>query len=450
MDSLPPRLLFTVTVVLFLLIVLNTVAKTANVVIGDAWLKQTAEDGNKKAKRLLKLLEKSSASVIDGMDLFAILLNIAFAAICTLLLYRPIFSFVGRVGSSILAHILTMVVIVLAIWIVHSVFAVLVPKRIASKSAENMALTLSGYSMLITSIMKPFLIAFVAVGTAISYVFGVKNEDIGEEVTEEEIRMMVDIGSESGAIDDDEKQMIHNIFEMNDKPVEEIMTHRKEVVILWLEDGIDEWRKIIDETNHTRYPVCNESVDNVIGVVTSRDFYRLILNGDTDINKIMRDVYFIPDTVKADELLSQMQRENEHMGVVMDEYGGFQGIVTQEDLIEEIVGELYSEYDEPEIIEDESIKKIGDDRWLVYGGTDIECVEEELGVKIEDGDYNTFAGFILNEIQTIPADGEMLQIETNRMIIKVTSVIDHRIEKAIVTVLPDEEEEEDGNKVGEE
>ena len=145
MDSLPPRLLFTVTVVLFLLIVLNTIAKTANVVIGDAWLKQTAEDGNKKAKRLLKLLEKSSASVIDGMDLFAILLNIAFAAIGTLLLYKPIFSFIGRAGSSMLAHILTMVVIVLAIWIVHSVFAVLVPKRIASKSAENIALALSGY-----------------------------------------------------------------------------------------------------------------------------------------------------------------------------------------------------------------------------------------------------------------------------------------------------------------
>ena len=445
MDSLPPRLLFTVIVVLFFLIVLNTIARTANVAIGDAWLKQTADDGNKKAKRLLMLLEKSSASVINGIDVFALILNIAFTSCSTLMLYKPISNIIDDADSSIWVHILTIAVIVIVIWIGYCILAVFVPKRIAAKSSENIALSLSGYSVFVTVIMKPFLAVFV-VGTAISRIFGVKNEEINEEVTEEEIRMMVDIGSESGAIDDDEKQMIHNIFEMNDKPVEDIMTHRKDVIILWIEDGIDEWRRIIDETNHTRYPVCKESVDDVVGVVTSRDFYRLILNGGTDVNTILRDVYFIPDTIKADELLSQMQHENEHMGVVMDEYGGFQGIVTQEDLIEEIVGELYSEYDEPEIIEDEGIKKIADDKWLIDGSVEIEYVEKELGVKINEGDYNTFAGFILNEIQTIPADGEILQIETSGMIIKITSVIDHRIEKAVVTVLPNDDNEEQNDK----
>lgn len=440
MDSLPPRLLCISMIVLFVLAVINTAARTANVAISDAWLKQTAEEDNKKAKRLLKLLEKSSAAVMSGTELFALFLNIAFTAFSALLLYKLASNMVGTDLSAGL-HIAEVLLIVLIVWIIYTVFAVFVPKRIASKSPENIALILSSYSAFITALMKPFAVVFTAIGNGTAFIFGVRSGDAGEEVTEEEIRMMVDIGSESGAIDDDEKQMIHNIFEMNDKPVEEIMTHRKDVDILWLEDGVEKWREIIDETNHTRYPVCSESVDDVVGVVNSRDFYRFVLSNGTDIKTILRDVCFIPDTIKADELLSQMQHENEHMGIVMDEYGGFQGVVTQEDLIEEIVGELYSEYDLPDEIDDKEIKKISENRWLIDGSVEIDCVEEELGIKIAEGDYNTFAGFILNEVQTIPADGEIFQFETNGLLIKVTSVIDHRIEKAIVTLTTNTTEE---------
>ena len=410
-------------------------ARTASVAVSDAWLKQTAEDGNKKAKKLIKLLEKSSSSVIDGLELFSMFLDIGLAVSLVFSLYAPL--------CDKFSGIISLIVTVVVIWFIHSVLIVYVPKRIAAKSSERLSLALCGYSRMITGIMKPFHFIFGLFGRFISLIFGVKESDIGEEVTEEEIRMMVDIGSESGAIDDDEKQMIHNIFEMSDKPVDEIMTHRKEADILWIEDGVEEWKKFIDETNHTRYPVCNESVDDVIGVINSRDFYRLMLSGSTDVNSIMRDVFFIPDTIKADELLSRMQTENEHMGVVMDEYGGFQGIVTQEDLIEEIIGELYSEYDEPEIIEDDYIKNIGENQWIIDGSAEIEDVEEELGIKIEDGDYNTFAGYVLSELQTIPADGEVLELETESMKIKVTSVVDHRIEKAEVLVIPKEDDEEE-------
>ncbi len=445
MEPLPPKPMLIVAVFIYILAVINMMARTASVAVSDAWLKQTAEDGNKKAKKLIKLLEKSSAAVIDGLELFSFLLDICLIISLVSGLYKPIYMGIN-LNNDILCGVLTLIIIALIVWLVHSVLIVFVPKRIAAKSSERLSLSLCGYSRMITNIMKPFLAVFVFLGSIISRIFGVKEEDIGEEVTEEEIRMMVDIGSESGAIDDDEKQMIHNIFEMSDKPVDEIMTHRKEASILWIEDSLEDWKKFIDETNHTRYPVCKESVDDVIGIINSRDFYRLLLSGGTDVNTIMRDVFFIPDTIKADELLSRMQSENEHMGIVMDEYGGFQGIVTQEDLIEEIIGELYSEYDEPEIIEDDYIKKLDENQWLIDGSAEIEDVEEELDIRIADGDYNTFAGYVLSELQTIPADGEVLELETEFMKIKVTSVVDHRIEKAEVTVIPQAHDEEEDDE----
>ena len=158
--------------------------------------------------------------------------------------------------------------------------------------------------------------------------FGIKAEQDDSDVTEEEIRMMVDIGSETGAIDDDEKKMIHNIFELDDKPVEDIMTHRTDVDILWINDGAEKWLSFINETNHTRYPVCGETIDDVIGTLNSRDFYRFLLSDrNGDLRRILRQPYFVPESIKANELFRKMQEQNTHFTIVLDEYGGFRGIV---------------------------------------------------------------------------------------------------------------------------
>lgn len=448
MDSLPPRPTLLVLFVLIVLSIINTLARTASVAVSDSWLKQQAEDGNRRAKRLANLLDRSPSGIIDGLELNSAILLIAVAVLSFSVLYTPVFNFAtnifGKETAVAAIHILTVVVNIVIISFCYMVFIVLVPKRIGFKHPEKTALALTGYTKVVYMLIRPFLRINTFCATIFSRLFGVKEEDVGEEVTEEEIRMLVDIGSESGAIDDDEKQMIHNIFELDDKPVEEIMTHRTELCILWIEDDIDEWKRIVDETNHTRYPVCGESIDDVLGVVSTRDFYRLLLNGKTDVRSILRDAWFIPDTIKADELFSKMQQENEHMGIIMDEYGGFQGIVTQEDLIEEIVGELYSEYDEPEV-EDKEIIQLDENTWEISGSAPIEDVEEALGIEIEDGDFNTFAGLILSELQAIPADGDTVELEIKHMSIKVTSVQEHRIEKAIVCVI--EEAEIDGDEV---
>lgn len=439
MDSLPPQPMLLILAFVLILCIVNTLARTASVAVSDAWLKQQAEDGNKKAKRLCKILEKNSSGFMDSLEFCSLILLIVFSGFSIILIGELLESRIVTPSAEIWAVLISAVVI----WVIYSIVAVMLPRRIAAKYSEKMSLVFVGYTAFVTVVSKPFLFIVSGLSKLLARIFGVKGDDINEEVTEEEIRMMVDIGLESGAIDDDEKQMIHNIFEMDDKPVEEIMTHRTEADILWIEDSLDKWKEVMDETNHTRYPICGESIDDVLGIVNSRDFYRFLLSGGKDVHTIMRDVFFIPDTIKADELFSKMQLENEHMGIVMDEYGGFQGIVTQEDLLEEIVGELYSEYDEPEIIEEKDIVKLEENVWKINGSAEIEDVEEELGISTGDGDFNTFAGFVLSELQAIPADGETVELETNNLKIKVTSVVDHKINEAIVTVVPQEDEEDD-------
>lgn len=452
MDLLPPQQTLPVLLFLVAFSILILLAKTSAVVANDVWIKQKAEENDKRAKRIYSMLSGNSSNTMDCLEFAMHFCIISISTITVFVLFEPFCLWISSMFIDVgvfVVHTLSLILCVVVTSLVYTIFVIFIPKRIASKNPEKILIFLSLFTKVVCCVFRPFLSFNYSVARVISMIFGVRDEDINDdEVTEEEIRMMVDIGSESGTIDDDEKQMIHNIFEMDDKPVGEIMTHRTEVSILWAEDGIEEWRKIIDETNHTRYPVCGESIDDVLGVIRSRDFYRLLLSGKMDAMSILRSAWFIPDTIKADELFSKMQRENEHMGIVMDEYGGFQGIVTQEDLIEEIVGELYDEYDEPEI-EEKDIVQIDENTWEILGSAEIDEVEEALSVKIEDGDYNTFAGFILNELQTIPADGQIVEFEANNMLVKVTSVIEHRIEKAQVIVLRDSGEtaEEDAENV---
>lgn len=409
MDSLPPQLMLLCLTVLFVIGFINALAKSVS--------------------------DEDNALEI-GSNKILLFVGVLFYA----LLKNPMLNIMSWANYKALIHILAFLIITVIILIFNTIFLVMIPKRIGAKYEEKLSKGFKGYVRFSNIVATPFVVFCEAVSRLITKIFGIRDEDVEEEVTEEEIRLMVDIGSESGTIDDDEKQMIHNIFEMDDKAVSEIMTHRTEAAILWKEDNLDKWKEIIDETNHTRYPVCGESIDDVIGVVNSRDFYRFLLSGETDVETILREVYFIPDTIKADELLSQMQKENEHMAVIMDEFGGFQGIVTQEDLIEEIVGELYSEYDEIEV-EESDIVKISDNTWKIDGLAEIEDIEEELQIQIEEGDYNTMAGLVLSELETIPADGDTFTVEISNLKIDVVSVVDHRIEKTIVTLIEKEAEE---------
>lgn len=439
MDTLPPQLLLLVLGTILALGFFTAFAKAACVCINDARLSALAEE-NKRAKKLHALLEGAPSAAMDSMELEKLLLGFLLAAAAVWGFAARLTGWLCRAGipaNTVWPRLLAIVILTAALVFLYQVFWELAPVRLAARYGEAAALKLAPFIRGAVCLGRPFLWLPTAVSNLIARVFGVRPHDLEEEVTEEEIRMMVDIGSEKGAIDDDEKEMIHNIFEMDDKTVEDIMTHRTEACILWMEDSLEEWRRFIDETNHTRYPVCSEDIDNVIGVVYTRDFYRFILDGGqkNGLRGILREPCFVPDSMKADELFSRMQRQNTHLVVVMDEYGGFQGLATQEDLLEEIVGELYSEYEEPE--QDRDIVRLDENTWRIRGSAEIEDVEEALGIEAPEGDYNTFAGLILDALETLPEDGETAETEIGPMQIKVTSVTEHRIEEAVVCLKQD-------------
>ncbi len=411
--------------------------KEASVTVNDARLSALAEEKEKAAK-LAKLLEENPSGVIGAMKAWRQLISLLGLGLVTCGLFPVLSARLNGLGDG--AFWITWVILALGYLLLSLLVLELLPKRLGAKWAEPVAVFAVNITGCLTVLGKPLLWIPTLFANLIARLFGIRPHDLEEEVTEEEIRMMVDMGLESGVLDDDEKEMIHNIFEMDDKPVSDIMTHRTEVCVLWMEDSLEEWKQFVDETNHTRYPVCDEEIDNVIGVVNSRDLYRFLLSGGTKSNlrSIFREPYFVPDSMKADELFSRMQQKNTHIVMVLDEYGGFQGLVTQEDLLEEIVGELYSEYDEIEE-KDSDILYLDENTWKIKGATPIEEVEEELGVSIPEGDYNTFAGLILDAIETLPEDGETVETEIGQLQIKVTSIQEHRIEEAIVCLIREEE-----------
>lgn len=441
MDTLPPQLLMIVLGVTLILGFLTALAKAASIDIGDARLEALTESGG-KAKKLSELL-KQPASVMDSLDLCCGFFVILFAVTAETAFYESTVKLLMCVGISAYcaAGAVAVIVIAAVIMFLYQMFWKLLPERLAAKYAEKTAVAMVGYTTFMSALGKPFLWLPVQLSNLIARMFGIHPHDMEDEVTEEEIRMMVDIGSENGTIDDDEKEMIHNIFELDDKPVEDIMTHRKEACILWMEDSLEEWKKTIDETKHTRYPVCGEDIDDVIGVVNTRDFYKFLLEGGQKggVRTIFREPSFVPDSMKADELFSRMQRKNTHFVIVMDEYGGFCGLVTQEDLLEEIVGELSGEYDEP--MPENDIERIDENTWKIKGAAEIEDVEEALGIKLPDGEYNTFAGLILDTIETLPDEGETVETEIGSMQIKVISITEHRIDEALVCLTEKEQEE---------
>lgn len=440
LDAVPhAKMLWVILVLSLVLGVFMTSMHQAAIVIGDAKLKKMADEGNKKAKRLEKLLDGNSSSFAGAMQFINALILISCGVSSWLLFKNSLISYFSTFGMiENVTLLISSVIIILVTTLVYLLIVVFVPKGYAAKHAETIALSTSFIAVFLTYVLKPFVSLPQIISKVILRLLGVKMGELDEDVTEEEIRMMVDIGSESGVIDDDEKEMIHNIFELDDKPVGDIMTHRTDAVILWIDDGTDKWEEIINETNHTRYPVCGDAIDDILGVVNTRDFYKMLLKDrNGDLNSILRKPYFVPETLKADEMFSQMQDKNAHFAIVLDEYGGFRGIVTQEDLIEEIVGELYSEYEKPE--DDLDIIKMSDDTWLIYGSADIDEVSEELGIALDDDEYNTFAGLLLDELGTVPEDGEKPELYIGRMKINITKVSDHRIEETVVTLLPEED-----------
>jgi putative hemolysin len=421
------------------LIALNAVFACAEIAIismNDNKLAKLTAAGNSKAMRLSKLTAQPArflATIQVGITL-AGFLGSAFAAD----------NFSDRLTGWLISLGVTIpsatldTISVIAITIILSYFTLvlgeLVPKRIAMKKAEQLALAMSGLVFFISKIFAP-IVWFLTVSTnGLLRVFGIDPHAEAEEDAEEEIRMMVDVGSEKGSIDPDEKDMIHNIFEFDDTTAAEIMTHRTEVAILWEDETDEQWEKTITESRYSVYPICLDSADDVVGVLYTKDFFRLKDKKRENIMKTaVRPAYFVPESVKTDVLFRNMKKSRKHFAIVLDEYGGMSGIVTINDLLEQLVGDLDDDINEKEPLP--LIERIDSSTWKIQGVAPLDLISEHLGVLLPEDEYDTFGGLVFGMLGTIPDDGTTPEVEAYGMLIKITKIHEHRIESAVVCLL---------------
>ena len=337
------------------------------------------------------------------------------------------------------------VLLLIVEWLIVIVFGDQISKKLVSRDPMRYALSLYG---VICGIGKFFYPAVWLAENSVGGVFHLLKMEVPEEevATEDEIRMIVDKGSEQGTIEQDEHEWIQNVFEFNDIDAEDVMTREPKVVALPVEAEKDEVLKTIHDSGLSRYPVYGEDLNDVLGILNARDYLlNLTRKKPRTMRELLRPAYFVPESLPADRLFSEMQKKKQHIAIVIDEYGDTSGIVTMEDLLEEIVGNIYDEFDPAEQAE---VEKIGDNTWRVSGSIQIPDLAEALQVEIpEDEDYDTLSGMVLDHMDSFPEDGSVFDIEVPPLQIHVTRVMKRHIEQAIVHVMepetePESEEEE--------
>lgn len=429
-----------------ILIALNAVfacAEIAVVSMNDTKLARMASEGNKKAERLEKLVS-SPSKFLATIQVAITLSGFMGSAYAAEHFSDHLTDFLVRMGVPLPAATLDTVavfLITLVLSYVTLVFGELVPKRVAMENSEKIALAMGPVLNGLAKIFAP-LVWFLTVSVnGVLRLIGIDPNHEEEEVTEEEIRMMVDAGSEKGTIDCAEKELIQNVFEFDDISVDEICTHRTDVTVLWAEDEKEEWERIIHESRHSMFPVCGEGVDDILGVIAAKDYFRFQDLGKDEIMKqAIRQAYYVPESIKADILFRNMKKSGNYFAVVLDEYGGMDGIITLRDLIEQLVGDLIEEDDEDR---PEEIEQISEDTWRIQGCTPLDDVEEELHVSLPVDDYDTFGGYIFGNLGSIPDDGSQFELETEDLHIKVIEVREHRVESTVVRRIEKQEETEE-------
>lgn len=448
MDTDPGSIILKI-VILFVLILVNAffaMSEIAVISLNDNKIEKMAESGNKKAKQIKKLTESSSSflsTIQIGVTLAGFLTSATAAQSFAVMLAGAISktAVVKVIPISVISGFST-VVITLIMSYFSLVLGELVPKKIAMQKSEKMAFMAAPVLTFVAAATRP-VVKFLSLSTnGVLRIMGIDPHADEETVTEEEIRMMVDVGGEKGVIEDSQKEMIDNIFEFDDMDVADIMTHRTDMVCVDVEEGLSEAVKLSIENGFSRIPVYEEDPDNIIGIIYVKDFLKYVgtsLPKTKSIKDIMREAYYVPETKRCGELFSEMTEKRVQMAVVVDEYGGTAGIVTLEDVLESIVGNIQDEYDQ----ESDEFSIIDDKTFTVDGITDIEEVEEHIGKTFPEGDYDTIGGYIISVLGFLPQDGEMNEVTFENIRFTVLNVEDRRIGKVKVEILPTEDKQND-------
>jgi len=404
-------------------------SEIALISLNDNKIKMMAEEGNQKASLLKNILSEPSgflATIQIGITLAGFLAS-AFAAesfadrLVNLIQMTKI-----PVPESVLKTV-AVVVITIILSYFTLVLGELVPKRLAMTKAEPISFLVAPLLRFLSVVSSPFVKLLTVSTNFIVRLFGVDPNADEKQVTEEEIRMMVDVGEEKGTIDESEKEMINNIFEFDNKIVSDIMTHRTDIVSIPISSSLKDIIDLINQKKYTRYPVYEDNIDNIIGILNVKDLIKYLGKSDQDfdLKKIIRQPYFVPESKRIDQLFKELQNAKTHMAVAIDEYGGTAGIITIEDLLEEIVGNILDEYDE----EEKEFEKLDDYTFIINGVASLERVTDLLELELPVEDYDTLSGFLIGQLGRIPKEEENPVVEFNGVIFKVEKIMEKRIAK---------------------
>ena len=413
---------------LFILILLNAyfaATEIAFISLNDAKIEKQVKDGNKKAKQIQKMLKNPSkflATIQIGITL-AGFLSSAFASDAFAGMLAPVLNEWMPFISIETWQNISIVIITIILSFFTLVFGELVPKRLAMKYYEKISFATIGVIKGISVVTAPFVKLLTWSTNLVSKIFGVGEQE-EEIVTEEEIKMMVNQGEEKGSIEENEKELINNVFEFNDIIASEIMIYRTDIYAIEINEDVYEILDEIDEYKYSRIPVYEETIDDIKGILFLKDILKLVsTRQEFKIADIMRDAYFVPESKPIDEIFEELQANKMQMAIVVDEYGGTAGLLTMEDILEELVGNIFDEYDDVEV----EYKRLDDNTYLIDGSVSLYEMKKILDIELPEGDYETLSGYLIEKLGRLPEENEHPVIEDEHLTYKIEEYEDRRI-----------------------
>lgn len=418
--------------------------------VSESELKEKADNGNRKAGKILKIVDKPRNFVLTIQFMAtAFAMVVGFYQVKT---YGGMFAsrlckgFEGyeRELISIVAYLLSALVIMTILLTV----GIIVPQKLGKRHPEAWAMRYVGFVSVVVMLLKPLTLPILGLASLILKIFGVDYNEDTENVTEEEIMSIVNEGHEQGVLEEKEAEMISNIIELDEKEASEVMTHRKNIVAVDGDWTLAETVEFIINENNSRFPVFDGDIDNIIGILHFRDVFSCYKKGGMDnvpikeISEILREPKFIPETRNIDILFREMQKEKNHMDIIVDEYGQTAGIVTMEDVLEEIVGNIFDEYDEDE----DNIVHESENTYIIKGITPLSDIEDEIDISFNEEDYDTLNGYLINRLDRIPSEDDNIVLETDECKFEVLSIEGKMISLVRMTVLKKETEDSESHK----
>ena len=420
--------MFSQIIFLVILILLNAyfaATEIAFISLNDAKIDKQAKEGNKKAKQIQKMLKNPSkflATIQIGITL-AGFLSSAFASDAFADKLAPVLNEIMPFFSIIVWSNISIILITLILSFFTLVFGELVPKRLGMKYYEKISYATIPVIKAISVITAPFVKLLTWSTNIVSKIFGVSEQE-EETVTEEEIKMMIDQGEERGVIEQNEKELINNVFALNDIVASEIMVYRTDIYAIEINENLYERLDEIDDYKYSRIPVYEGTIDNIKGILFLKDILKSVsMKKEIKIKDIMREAYFVPESKPIDEIFKELQNNKKQMAIVVDEYGGTAGLLTMEDILEELVGNIFDEYDDVEV----EYKKLDDNTYLIEGSVSLYELNKILAVKLPEGDYETLSGYLMEKLGRLPEEQEHPVVEDDKLTYKIEEIDDKRI-----------------------